>query len=92
MRNRLFPGKLLLFGEYTLLAGSRALAMPLRRWQGKLSLGSGNTPLAGFGKFCLDQTFFNDASGRRLRSDLEQGLTFVSDIPQGYGVGSSGAL
>ena len=93
-----YPAKLLLFGEHVLLLGASALAAPVPAF----SL----TPV--FGKQESGQTEirekllrFAESPGLRavpgmdagaFASDLAKGLQFDSNIPAGYGLGSSGAL
>jgi mevalonate kinase len=91
--NKSFPAKLLLFGEYTVLNGSRALAMPLTKWSGYLAESHRTqTELVPLAEYILAQKLFpQEASGKFLQA-AQQGLQFISDIPQGYGAGSSGAL
>ncbi len=93
-----FPGKLLLFGEYTVLLGGRALAVPLHRFGGSWSIDTHDSPdetltawydylvrvLPRYESISLDWSAF--------REDINAGVRFVSGIPQGYGAGSSGAL
>lgn len=97
-----FPAKILLFGEYSILEGSMALAVPYPTYSGhfifygtvteNLSLESG----AQLRKFCtflkdrIDLFPFLDID--RFEEEINQGLSFKSNIPQGYGLGSSGAL
>ncbi len=100
----MFCSKILLFGEHTIANGSRGLSMPYRYLKGRLRQGGAvseqsrqsNAALRPFAAY-LDALqrqepglvqFDIDA----LNRDLDVGLYFDSDIPQGYGVGSSGAL
>jgi mevalonate kinase len=101
-----FPAKLLLFGEYSILLGSTALSMPLSLFSASLGFMERATRAHGIQaaesnaqlKYMLDyftaekQNFeaFLDLSA--LDSDLKNGLCLFSDIPQRYGMGSSGAL
>jgi mevalonate kinase len=94
-----YHGKLLLFGEYTILKGSRALAMPLPRYGGQWGY-SESIPAAlsleGFVAH-LHKLEKNDGLLAELQlsafeREVNKGLYFDSDIPVGYGVGSSGAL
>lgn len=110
MTQELFPdfkAKILLFGEYSLIVGSKALSMPLPLFSGRLKFAQAenlqgveiqsNHNLRMFAtaikkmsndKNRLSVTFnFN-----QLFNDLDNGLFFDSTIPQGYGLGSSGAL
>ncbi len=97
-----FSSKLLLFGEYGLMYGAMALALPFARFEGRLAFdsdGQHEDSAAGIRKFFdylkakgseLNLHFQFDLD--RFESDLDQGLYFNSTIPQQYGVGSSGAL
>lgn len=94
-----WPGKILYFGEHTVLRGSQALAGPLARFGGQWR--TGGTPeqqqrLAEWlGWLRVQQAAGVLAADYRLddfAADLAAGLYFDSDIPVGYGAGSSGAL
>ncbi len=89
---RIFKGKLLLFGEYTVINGSSALAIPLDEFYGKWNFADGvdNQNLRDFALYLeKGNTRFNI---ERFLLELDNGLYFDSNIPMGYGVGSSGAL
>lgn len=85
-----FPAKVLLFGEYTVIRGGSALALPLASFHGQWGSGAPAhdwNPLLRFLETCpelLDLT--------RLERDIAAGHGFLSNIPQGKGLGSSGAL
>lgn len=101
MKGPLFYSKILLFGEYGIIKDSKGLSIPYNFYNGALknddnsseeSLKS-NDNLKAFVKHLegidLNIVSFNlDA----LKSNVESGMYFDSSIPQGYGVGSSGAL
>jgi mevalonate kinase len=90
--NRSFPGKIILFGEYSVLIGSSALA----------------TPALGFKANWIQETkeveinpslieYLNDFSRagldiNSLKQAFKDGWRVQSNIPQGYGMGSSGAF
>ncbi len=95
--------KVLLFGEYAVLNKGMALVMPWDKYQGHFEFyGSSqkNTNALQSNeylrKFCafisshMDDEFVLEV--KRFEKELEQGLFFKSNIPQGYGLGSSGAL
>lgn len=99
--HRFFYSKLLLFGEHTVNLGSAGLALPLNLFEGffeKREMLSGAAMasnqslelLANYIIFHPKLSKFIDTN--RLLSDIEDGLYFNSNIPQGYGLGSSGAL
>ena len=101
MKGPLFYAKILLFGEYGIIKDSKGLAIPYNSYQGALQNATkltakqqqSNASLILFYKYL--KTI--DAETVRFRfkefkADLESGMFFDSSIPQGYGVGSSGAL
>jgi len=95
----MFPAKLLLFGEYSLMYGSKALAIPFSQysgdWSGNGVLSTISDKLLGF-VLHLEQlgekAYFRLDVNRLKREILSEGLIFKSTIPLSYGVGSSGAL
>jgi len=93
--SKIFPSKILLFGEYSILNGSSALAIPLENFFGKWIAEGGpeinRKALSAFSKFLVSKNFdFLDTD--KFVSDLQQGLNFDSNIPIGYGMGSSGSV
>lgn len=91
---RQYPSKLLLFGEYVLLLGARALAVPAPFFYGKWAQGKTNKCGADLTDF-VNSPELAGVPGldlQRFRADLQAGYFFESNIPQGYGLGSSGAL
>jgi mevalonate kinase len=95
--NTMYPSKLLLFGEYILLLGARALAAPLPLFSGKWAQAD-PTQTNTRREHLLDlahSPVLEDIPGldaEAFRRDIADGLYFQSDIPVGYGLGSSGAL
>lgn len=104
MKGPLFYSKILLFGEYGIIKDSKGLSIPYNFYNGALK-NDGNTTveaqksnqsLAAYVAYLetLQNTkpdlvqFDIDA----LQEDVASGMYFDSSIPQGYGVGSSGAL
>ncbi len=97
-----FPSKLLLFGEYGLMYDAMALSIPFPRFSGFLDFDPDHAHFestAEIRKFCehlesddSTQTLHFSFDLERLKNDLDQGLFFNSNIPQQYGLGSSGAL
>lgn len=97
-----FSSKLLLFGEHTILRGSAALALPLPLFGGKWAYSTPeNAPalqrnLAEWCQYLAEQqskgALETELDLPRFKDDLEAGLYFDSNIPNGYGAGSSGAL
>lgn len=92
--SRPYPAKLLLFGEYTVLSGSQALAVPLHQWSGgwimdnQLDLHA----LPEYYDWLGQAGIISEITLHLMREDMERGWRYKSDIPIGYGVGSSGAL
>ncbi len=88
-----FPSKLLLFGEYTVILGGSALAMPLNNYGGKLELLDTYSlnNIAPFIQYlgALHHLDLNQELIENMELDC---LVFKSNIPIGYGAGSSGAL
>ncbi len=101
MKGPLFYAKILLFGEYGIIKDSKGLAIPFNAYRGALKsvnnltgeAKKSNTNLFKFYQYLFDLNYKN-LSFRldEFKADLENGMYFDSSIPQGYGVGSSGAL
>ena len=102
MKGPLFYAKILLFGEYGIIKDSKGLAIPYNTYQGALKKSNELSVAAQKSNLSL-QNFYNylvnlekqDLVSFRLdefKADVEEGIYFDSSIPQGYGVGSSGAL
>ncbi|HJW30152.1 MAG TPA: hypothetical protein VJ508_13010, partial [Saprospiraceae bacterium] len=91
--SRSFPAKMLLFGEYTVLAGSQALAVPLTCWSGtwhKTSQPS-KAVLNPFLLWLKESGLAGEEAFHQMEKEFEAGWRFNADIPVGHGVGSSGA-
>lgn len=92
-----YPSKILLFGEYAVLQGADALAVPFPHFHGKWAWTEDGQPsdlqqgLYAFLAF-LEQGGFPGFQAETMRAMLDKGLYFQSNIPSGYGAGSSGAL
>ncbi|WP_298530730.1 mevalonate kinase [uncultured Algibacter sp.] len=101
MKGPLFYSKILLFGEYGIIKDSKGLSIPYSFYNGALKKDenpskealSSNRSLKRFAEHIQS---IDDAEVRfdneRLLEDVNSGMYFDSSIPQGYGVGSSGAL
>lgn len=89
-----FNSKILLFGEYSLINGARALAIPYEKYQGALKFGSevGQDFLELHAYLSNSSILSELLQLDEFMSDIKAGLYFDSNIPQGMGVGSSGAL
>ncbi len=99
MKGPLFYAKILLFGEYGIIKDSKGLSIPYNFYRGALKLNATSEFEDSHEKlkrFCAHlETISKEVvtfDWERLASDLEQKMYFDSSIPQGYGVGSSGAL
>ena len=101
MKGPLFYAKILLFGEYGIIKDSKGLAIPYNSYQGALKVSENpseqaiesNKNLLKLHTYLSSLT--TDLVHFRLdefKSNLDDGMYFDSSIPQGYGVGSSGAL
>lgn len=93
--SKIFPAKLLLFGEYTVLHGSQALSVPFRKYTGKWIKEPDNSQMSlipEYYRWLNKVELADDALYDRIVRDFEDGWTYQSDIPVGYGVGSSGAF
>jgi mevalonate kinase len=103
-----FYAKILLFGEYSILCNSMGLTIPYTHFKGELSfinedkytdinyavqsnkmLGEFLAWLTGQG---IHESYSPELNLNILENDIRNGLYFESTIPQGYGIGSSGAL
>ncbi len=89
MAEILYPAKVLLFGEYTVLNGGSALAIPLRRYGGHWSRQESPLDLMDFFHSLLE---FPNVRSEEIQQAIEERWSFDSNIPLGYGIGSSGAL
>ena len=93
-----YYSKVLLIGEYTVTSGYGALAIPFKGYSGqwviepnkKANYKSGLLHLLDYikGEKILHSVY----DLYRFQDELDRGLIFDSDIPTGYGLGSSGAL
>lgn len=104
MRGPLFYSKILLFGEYGIIKDSKGLSIPYNFYNGALKIDTAPTEITQKSNASLKRfaDFLQEVEAEQkelvqfdfiaLFSDIENGLYFDSSIPQGYGVGSSGAL
>lgn len=92
--NRKFPSKILLFGEYGVLYGTQALAIPFQLFTGQLKKAqAGIAPLSmELYRYISELKLFAEFNLQEFKDDMQNGVVFESTIPMGYGVGSSGAL
>lgn len=104
MKRPLFYSKILLFGEYGIIKDSKGLSIPYNFYNGALKNDANtsevavksNKSLASFTAYLdtlqQEQPELVTFDIAALKADVEAGMYFDSTIPQGYGVGSSGAL
>ena len=108
MKGPLFYSKILLFGEYGIIKNSKGLSIPYNFFKGALKLLDKNTlskkeqevAMASNGSLKKFAAYLQEIESKdvvlfdmkKLKKDIVAGMYFDSSIPQGYGVGSSGAL
>jgi mevalonate kinase len=104
MKGPLFYSKILLFGEYGIIKDSKGLSIPYNFFKGALKTDDSlseeakksNESLKKFtaylDKIAIENPKLVSFDLEALKKDVDQGMYFDSSIPQGYGVGSSGAL
>ena len=101
MKAPLFYSKILLFGEYGIIKNSKGLSIPYNSFKGGLKIGDINSKIVDQSNRNLQlfRDFLSDIESsivafdlKKMNNDLSNGMYFDSTIPQGYGVGSSGAL
>ncbi|MVO09007.1 mevalonate kinase [Flavobacterium sp. TP390] len=104
MKGPLFYSKILLFGEYGIIQDSKGLSIPYNFYKGALKTDenpsteaiASNKSLQKFADYLGDLQISQPELVRfnleELKQDIANGMYFDSSIPQGYGVGSSGAL
>ncbi|MCV6629171.1 MAG: mevalonate kinase [Flavobacteriaceae bacterium] len=104
MKGPLFYSKILLFGEYGIIKDSKGLSIPYNFYNGALKTvkqpnqkqQDSNKHLNKFSDYLMqlqtEQPELVQFDIKSLQKDIATGMYFDSSIPQGYGVGSSGAL
>ena len=104
MKGPLFYSKILLFGEYGIIKDSKGLSIPYNFYNGALKVDENPSQEAIKSSASLRKfvTYLEQLQNQQsdlvtfnlgvLKTDVERGMYFDSSIPQGYGVGSSGAL
>lgn len=101
MKGPLFYSKILLFGEYGIIKDSKGLSIPYSFYNGALKLDDNTSEEAlksneSLKRFVTHLSNLDEDLVRfdihKLQQDVDAGMYFDSSIPQGYGVGSSGAL
>ena len=101
MRDR-YNSKVILFGEYSMIFDATALMIPLKRfsaqWQFPQSRNlsaslQSNHSLKHFRDYLAEnETLSSLLDLASLTKDLDEGLFLASNVPSGYGLGSSGTL
>ena len=104
MKGPLFYSKILLFGEYGIIQDSKGLSIPYNFYKGALKTDKisseeakkSNDNLKRFVTYLetlqTEQPELVTFDLLTLKNNVDSGMYFDSSIPQGYGVGSSGAL
>ena len=101
MKGPLFYAKILLFGEYGIIKDSKGLSIPYNFFRGALKIPQSETEITkkSHSKLLSFADYLRTIDSKivsfdwtSIEKDLSQKLFFDSSIPQGYGVGSSGAL
>lgn len=102
-----YHAKLMLAGEYGVISGGEALTVPLINFGAKLARTPGvNTPFNDRIAASVDSirnlvtyinalprnSFFAAPDTKAIEGLLKKGYYIESDIPEGYGIGSSGAV
>ncbi|TCO06147.1 mevalonate kinase family protein [Natronoflexus pectinivorans] len=106
--NDTFHSKIMLFGEYSIILGSMGLTIPYAHFNGSLGFINknrytdldfakrSNLLLSEYSEY-IDKleskgSLPDNFDNKRMKKDIANGLYFESTIPEGYGLGSSGAL
>ncbi len=103
LKDTLYYSKILLFGEYGIIENAMGLSIPYHFYKGKLLMAGeemseaqleSNRSLENYSTYLAnpENNLAEFLNLDKLRSDIACGLYFDSSIPQGFGVGSSGAL
>ena len=101
MKGPLFYSKILLFGEYGIIKDSKGLSIPYNFYNGalKVDVNPSEEAIISNGSLKRFVAYLENINSElvkfdvnALHQDVNAGMYFDSSIPQGYGVGSSGAL
>ena len=101
MKGPLFYSKILLFGEYGIIKNSKGLSIPYNFYNGALKMDKNSSQPAVESNLNLNKflQYLSEIDSKlvvfnlaQFELDVNAGMYFDSSIPQGYGVGSSGAL
>ena len=101
MRDR-YHSKVILFGEYSMIFDSTALMVPLKKFSAQWRFATpqsadgseaSNASLQRFADYLATLEGMDETIDlQRLDDHLSHGLFLVSNVPSGYGLGSSGTL
>ena len=104
LKDSKYYSKILLFGEYGIIQDSMGLSIPYNDYNGSLIFSKNNTPFSVKSNQNLKKFYVHllelqkskrlpcDLDLKQLKLDIDNNIYFDSSIPQGFGVGSSGAL
>lgn len=101
MESKKYSGKVILFGEYSMIFGADALLVPYRDASAEWDFFcknpdyhaiSSNRNLKKFLSYLKENNFDDVLELSAFEEDIKSGLYLKSNIPSGYGLGSSGAL
>ena len=102
MEEEIFYSKVILFGEYSMIFDATALMLPLRRYKAQWKMNpaldqpgkqASNKSIRKFRQYLSENEELSPMFDfQRFDADLDQGLYLDSDVPSGYGLGSSGVL
>lgn len=101
IKESLFYSKILLFGEYGIIQDAMGLSIPYNFYKGKFHFSEdkysdSNEHLRTYFTYLSYLDTLGIAETRldleAFKKDIQAGICFDSTIPQGFGVGSSGAL
>ena len=104
IKESLYYGKILLFGEYGIIQDSMGLSIPYTDYNGQFLYSKSPSSYSTKSNQSL-LNYYNhlvslnkegnlpcDLNLDKFKKELDQGLYFDSSIPQGFGIGSSGAI
>lgn len=104
LKRPLYYAKILLFGEYGIIEDSMGLSIPFNKFNGILKQDgrsdefaiNSNRDIRDFAAYLRKLSDSGELTCHfdfeQLQADIDNHLYFDSSIPQGFGVGSSGAL
>jgi mevalonate kinase len=104
LKNSLYYGKILLFGEYGIIEDSMGLSIPYSDYNGKFLISKESNPKSKKSNRQLNNFYQNlvelqssnslpcSLDLKAFEKDLKNNIHFDSSIPQGFGIGSSGAI